>query len=274
MADYRIFPATNGPATSGGDGTPVNLAVETRTTGRTWFLGLLFYRGTLGITGDITGRVFTVDSTSTGTPVPGTDVAFVLDGLGWQFAAPAAPVELSPDVRHKPTVHFPDQFPITPGFWGLGGAGESGIVNGPLRAYGNVDSVAGQGSFSTGSLDNYPAGSVNSPNYWVDMLITDVEPVSEIRVVLNLAVETDTAHAVTVVRVVPLALAAETDTAPVITASRRVVLDLATEVDTAHVLASPIGIDSALLAPGLHTASSAVAGLTASSSVSGLEASS
>lgn len=177
MADYRIFPATDGPPDSVSDGQPLNLAMEIRTTGQTWVTALHFWRGTTAITGPIVGRLFTVDDIAAGTPVPGTDVTFTLSGTGWQTALLATPVELSPDVRHKVVVRYADQFPITGAFWSSG-PGASGIVNGPLQAYSNTTSVAGQGTFSTGSIDTYPTSEVNAANYWVDLTVTDVDPTS------------------------------------------------------------------------------------------------
>jgi Domain of unknown function (DUF4082) len=175
VTDYRVFPATDGPPDSVSDGQPLNLAMEIRTTGQTWVTALHFWRGTTAITGTIVGRLYTVDTVSTGTPVPGTDVTFTLSGTGWQTATLDAPVELSPDVRHKVVVRYADQFPITGAYWSSG-AGASGHVNGPLQAYSDATAVAGQGTFSAGSFDVYPTSSVNAANYWVDLTVTDTDP--------------------------------------------------------------------------------------------------
>lgn len=293
MTDYRIWPATDGPASSVTDGQQLNLAHEVRVSSQAWVTALHFWRGTTAITGIITAQLFTVDGAGTGTPVPGTEVTFSLAGTGWQTATLGTAVELNPAIRYKVSLHVPDHFSVTADYWTVG-PGTSGIVTGILTAYSDDAAVDAQGTFSTGAASNYPAGNGNGNNYWVDLTVTDVEPVTEVRVVLDLAVETDTANAFTIAHVVPLDLAVETDTAPTIAASRRVVLDLATEVDTApqvtaarHVmLGLATEVDTAFpittlttfegdpLVPGVHAASSSVAGLSASSAVSGLEASS
>lgn len=287
MTDYRIWPATDGPASSVTDGQQLNLAHEVRLASQAWVTALHFWRGTETIAGTITAQLFTVDGAGTGTPVPGTEVTFTLSGTGWQTTTLGTAVELSAAIRYKVALHVPGEFSVTSDYW-TSGPGASGIVNGILTAYSDTDAVDAQGTFSTGAASNYPAGNGNGNNYWIDLTVTDVEPVTEVRVVLDLAVETNTAHAVTVARVVPLDLAVETDTAAAVSAAKRVVLDLATETDTAHALtinrvvplalavetdtAFPIGIAGTLLVPGVHAASSSVAGLSASSAVSGLEA--
>jgi len=110
-------------------------------------------------------------------------------------------------------------------------------------------------------------------------------------VVLGQATETDTSQAVAAARTVAVGQAHEADTANPVTPNRTVVLGQAMETDTAHPvgvaravrLGQAIELDTATAfvfaastvvpdVPGVHTASSSVAGLSATSAVSGLEA--
>jgi hypothetical protein len=169
VATFTIF-NENGPSTSATDGQALNLAHEFKTTGQTWATGIRFYRGTLSVVGPITAHITTVDTIDTGTPVVGTEVTFVLSGLGWQTAEFAEPVELNPAVRHKVVYHVPDHFTVTAGFW------TADIVNGPLRAYSNANATSAQGSFSTGAITTFPSSGGNEGNYWIDVTIVDVLP--------------------------------------------------------------------------------------------------
>jgi hypothetical protein len=176
VPDYTLFGTTPGPADSATDGQPLNLAHQINTTAPCWAKGLRFYRGNLDITGTITGRLWTAAAPATGSAVPGTDVTFTLDGLGWHTALFPAPVEL-PVGSYKAAVRFPDRWPLTTGYWFTGGPGENGITSGPLTAPNATSSLDGQGSFSTGALTTYPAtGASNRANYWVDLLVTDTDP--------------------------------------------------------------------------------------------------
>lgn len=177
--DHSIFGTTPGPSTSVTDGQPLNLAHQINTTAPCWALGIRFYRGNLDITGTITGRLWQITGAGAGTAIPGTDVTFDIgDTTGWKEALFADPVELA-IANYKPTVRFPDRWPLTASYWEAGGAGENGHTSGPLTAPNAAGATDGQGSFSAGALTVYPAtGASNKANYWVDLLVTDTDPSS------------------------------------------------------------------------------------------------
>lgn len=310
MTDYSIWPATSGPGSSSAD-SPVNLATEFSLSATGWLKAIRFWRADLGITGSVQGRVWLATSPSAGTAVAGTDVTFVLSGTGWQVANLVTPVQLTAGVRYKAACLFPSGYSATANYWSSGG-GAGGITNGILTAPNYSGSAGGdtQGCYAYASSLTYPAnGSPNAGGYWVDVIVTDTDPGGgEIRVVLDLATETDTAHVLTVSRrvpltlaseldtaqqltiahTVPLGLAVETDTASVLTVAKAVLLDQAVELDTASPIttakavplglaveqdtALPITVGGSLIVPGTHTATAAVAQLTAGSSVARLEA--
>ncbi len=197
MAEYTLFGNTPGPNTSGGDGTPVNLAHQITTNTDLWALGLRYYRGTTAITGTITGRLWQATAPGTGTALDGTDTTFTNTGTGWQEARFPTPIPLTPG-NYKPTIRFPDQFPVTMGYWTTGGPGQDGLTNGPLTAPNTTNSLDGQGNFSTGPISTYPASNGNGNGYWVDMLVTDIDPSGGIEVAdYNVAANEIGAHNIT-----------------------------------------------------------------------------
>jgi hypothetical protein len=303
VTEYSIF-TSDGPFTSSAD-DPVNLGHQFSVASQGWVIGLRYFRGAVDVNPDEL-RLWQADSASAGTSLASV-VPPVASTLGWQTVPLVPAVELTPGQIYKTVGHFPDHYVATPGFW-TSGDGAAGITNGILTAQNNDAALGGQGTFKYGAGNQYPDGTFNGGGYWVDVLVTDVDPSGGIIVVLDLAVETDTAHAGTPAHAVPLALAAEvdsgqqlvvtktvplaqaveTDTGLVAAVAKVVTLGQAVEVDSAFAgahyrsvslaqavetdSALPITVGGALLVPGTHTASASVAQLTAGSSVARLEA--
>lgn len=285
MTDYSIWPATDGPFSSFDDGVALNVGTEFFVSTTAWVTHLRWWRGTTSVNADNL-RLYRVDSSSSGT-VLAEVTSPSASGTGWQSSA-ITPVQLTTGVRYKVVAHMPTQYVASGGYWTTGGPGESGIVQGILTApnTGSADG-GGQGTFKTGAVA-YPDGSFNGGNYWVDIVLTDVDPAGGITVQLDLAVETDSAHAGAPAHVVPLDLAAELDSGLPVAVTKTVVLDQAVEIDTAHAgshyrsvslaqavevdSALPITVGGALLVPGTHLAAATVAQLTASNTVARLEA--
>jgi len=179
VANYSIWPATNGPNTDGGDpGAPINLGHIFQVSSTFWVLKIRFYRGATTITGSPQGRIFLGTA---GAKIAGTEVTFTLSGTGWHEAALAAPVGLSANTTYKVVVHFDDNYTATSNYWNIG-AGVGGITNGPLVApdAGGIPLLIGpiqQGSFKyTSNPDLNPDSYFNGGNYWVDLVVTDVDP--------------------------------------------------------------------------------------------------
>lgn len=179
MAEYRLWPATNGPSSQASDTDDYAMGVEFYVTTAADIEAIHFWAST-NLAGTFTGRVYSVDTGgTTGSAVTGTDVTFgSITGPGWNTATLAAPVALTPNQRYRATVAFTttDGYTITPSYWnssaGLGGA--LGISNGPLEAP-NADDAEGnrQGSFTGSSTMAFPASQFNQSNYWVDITIDD-----------------------------------------------------------------------------------------------------
>jgi hypothetical protein len=303
VTDYSIW-TTDGPFTSSAD-DPVNLGTQFSVSTQAWVIGLRYFRGATNVNPDEL-RLWRADSAAAGTSLASVIPPAAVT-LGWQVVPLGAPVELTPGQIYKSVGHFPDHYVATSGYW-TSGDGAAGLTNGILTAQNNDNALGGQGTFKYGAGNQFPDGTFNGGGYWVDVLVTDVDPSGGIIVVLDLAVETSTAHAgapahavplalateldsgqaLTVVKTVPLPLAFEQDLALPITAGHVVPLGLAAEADTAHPAgiarsvtlglaieidtAFPVTIPGVLLRPGTHTASSATSQLSASATVARLEA--
>lgn len=171
---YRLWDAVTGPATSAVDAGAINLGTKVQVTAASEATRIAFWK-VADVTGAITGRLWRKDG-STYTQV-GSDVTFSFDPAfeGWVFAEFSTPVALEvatgpmTGAVYIPTVHFPDRWPFTGSYWDSG-AGGSGVISGPLRAYSNID-AGGQGVFSSGAITNPPTTSGSGGGYWVDLEI-------------------------------------------------------------------------------------------------------
>lgn len=172
MTDYRVWPATNGPDTSGSDGTPINLGLEFYVTSPAWCTHARVYRGTADVEPDNL-RLYLMESASAGTVLAET-LNPVFDGVGWQEIAFDPPVALTPLQAYKVVSHNPDHYTATGGYWAPGGPGEGGIVNGILVAP-DTNQTAAQATFGYGP-PGFPTGTFGGGNYWVDVVVTDVDP--------------------------------------------------------------------------------------------------
>lgn len=182
MADYTLLGSLTGPGSNDGDATQINLAMLFKVTSTCWVKALRFWRADTGIGGTPSGQLYTYVDESSGTAVTGTDATFTLSGTGWQQANLAAPVQLTSGQLYKVVVNFPSFYSATGGYFATG-AGVGGIVSGPLTAPDAGGTPLGigsvkQGTFATGGALAYPTSYFNGGNYWVDALVTDVDPSS------------------------------------------------------------------------------------------------
>jgi uncharacterized protein DUF4082 len=180
VADFSIFTGVSGPGTDGGDpAADVNLGHIFQVSSICWAKAIRFWRGATSINGTQKGRIFTVASE---TVLAGTEVDFpALSGTGWQVATLATPVQLAANTSYKIAVHFTDNYSATGGYWSTG-AGVGGRTDGPLTAPDAGGTPLGLGGIQQGSFrytsdpDAYPNGYFGGGNYWVDVVVTDVDP--------------------------------------------------------------------------------------------------
>ncbi len=217
MTDYLIWPATSGPGSSSADAS-VNLATEFSVSTTAWIKAIRFWRADTNITGAVMGRVWQATNASSGTAVAGTDVTFTLSGTGWQQANVVPAVQITAGTKYKVACLFPSGYSATGNYWSSG-AGSAGITNGILTAPNFGGSVGGdtQGCFAYSAVLTYPAnGSPNAGNYWVDVLVTDVDPAGAVIVDVGQALEQSVAQAVAPAHAIDVGQAIEVNTAGVI----------------------------------------------------------
>lgn len=221
MTDYSIWPATNGPNTATGPGD-ITRALLFRLSAPGWLRKIRFYRGTTAIgpaTGEdaVLGRIYAVAGE---TPVAGTDVEFTLSGTGWQEADVVPAVALAANTSYKVAV-LSDNYTATAGYF-ASGPGVGGIVNGILiapDAGGNPSGIGGiqQGSFRQPTSGmQYPNQYFGGGNYWVDVVVADEDPGSDVR---------DVAGSAT------LTLTPSVDSSKLVSSSASAVLGMVPEVD-------------------------------------------
>lgn len=187
MALHRIWPATNGPNTDTGDATDISRGVIFRLSATGWLTAIRFYRGTTNVGNWSTsnapqGQVYLH---STGLPVSGTLVTFALTGTGWLEAALPTPVQLTANTTYKAAV-ITGNYTATGGYF-ASGAGVGGIVSGIITAPDAGGNPSGIGSIQQGSFKQpttgleYPDQYFNGGNYWVDVVVSDVDPGADVR---------------------------------------------------------------------------------------------
>jgi hypothetical protein len=182
MTEYRIWPTTDGPAGSFTDGQPVSQGTEFIVTANGWVTKIWYWRATSAMgTTPPQGQIFLVTSASTGTPIDSPKTFPAPTGLGWQSVTLDTPIAVIPGEAYRAVIYHPNgEYTATPGnnYWNAGGPGEFGIVNGILTARAAADSNGGQSTFKYGSGIQYPDSSFNSGNYWVDLSVSNVVPVT------------------------------------------------------------------------------------------------
>lgn len=238
MTDWSIWPATNGPNTDVADPADISRGIRFRLSATGWLTAIRFYRGTTNVGnhtgGAPTGRLYTVVGEA---PVAGTDVTFTLSGTGWLTATLAVPVMLTSGVDYKAVV-LTGNYTATGGYF-ASGAGVGGIVQGIITcpdAGGNPLGIGGiqQGSFRQPTVGmQYPNQYFNGGNYWVDVVIADEDPGSDIR---------DTTGSVTIPE---LLLDADVSKTGLATSTTPVTIDVtAGDVDktTDHAVSVPVTI--------------------------------
>lgn len=227
MTDYSIWPATNGPLADNPD-SAINLGTQFSVSAQAWVTAIRYFRGTTNVNPDDV-RLWQVDSASAGTSLASATPP-AAGSTGWQDIALATPVELTPGQVYKVAAHMPTHYVATPNYWTVG-AGGSGITNGILTAQSNAASTGGQGTFRVGAAGLFPNSTFNGGNYWIDVIVTDVDPSGAVVVDVAQALESDSAHAISPAHVVLVEQAREVDTGDIMTPGSDAETDLRVRVD-------------------------------------------
>lgn len=200
MTSYRLFPATNGPASPSAYAGPFLCGVMFEVTaGGLWLEGYwLWVPGTGGDTVSRPFALWNVTGNGTGTLISAATVAAsgTLTAGQWNYVPLPSPVQLSLGTTYNACTGwtavngFPDSNTTSDAAncYGTGGH-TAGITNGPLHAFSDTAGGGGtspepygnvQGVFSSTSGTDptaaMPAGGSNSSNFWIDLQVTDTAP--------------------------------------------------------------------------------------------------
>lgn len=189
MANYRLFPSTNGPTAATAYTGSYEAAVGFNvTSGGLWFTGYWWWVCNSGQqTSAVKFALWQVTSGTAGTLVPGgTVTSGTLTAGQWNYVPLATPLPLSINTIYMAVVGFASSagFPETDNQFGTGQPLAGGITNGPLHAYSNVSNPVagtypGNMLFSTAASDpalSMPDTAFNNANFWMDLQVTDVPP--------------------------------------------------------------------------------------------------
>lgn len=173
LTTFRNFPSTNG-GTVANDTTGYTLGVEFYVTDAdVRFLGFWWWCATGASTNAVNARVYTVDNTTSGTAVPGSDATSgTLTANAWNYIELAKPIVLTANQRYRACI----QGGGTANWYSAianGFAADS--VHGPLTVPSTTNATgAKQGSFVVAATMTYPNGVSNDANYGIDVQVGEV----------------------------------------------------------------------------------------------------
>jgi hypothetical protein len=194
MANYRLFPATNGPtSTTSYTGSFIAGVMFEVTTDSCWFDGYWWWVApTGGLTAPQTFALWLVTSGPTGILLPAATVTSGALAPGWNWVPLATPIQLpiggnadTGGATFVACTGVNGSFPDTNSQFGAANPYAAGITNGPLTAFSDQGASnagpfgIGQGLFSTAGPDptaSVPLQASQSANFWIDVQVADAPP--------------------------------------------------------------------------------------------------
>ncbi|ANZ36372.1 hypothetical protein BBK82_10165 [Lentzea guizhouensis] len=156
-----LFGPSDVPAiVNSADVGPVELGVKFRTTSaNATATGIRFYKGSLN-TGTHVAHLWN----ATTQQLLATATFSGETASGWQQVNFASAVPLTPNTTYIAAYHTTTHYSVTNGYYG--NARVVGSLSAPSSA-----SAGGNGVFAYGPAGSFPASSVDSTNYWVDVVV-------------------------------------------------------------------------------------------------------
>jgi hypothetical protein len=198
VTDFRLWDtATVGPAASAVDAA-VNVATEFRISaagGNRWLKGISFWRPDAAMDGAIQVHARTITAPGAGTLVAGSVATPALGAPGqWTEHLYDPPIPLVNGANYQAVIHAPSGYAATGDYWSTGDGG-GGLADGPLSAPNYATSGSRQGSFFYDAAPQYPAnGSASATNFWVQPIVTDIDPADMRSGEITIPVTVDTDH--------------------------------------------------------------------------------
>ena len=163
---YRLWDNSAVPSLlSDADASAVELGLKFRSEASGYITGIRFYKSSVN-TGPHAGSLWSRDGKLLGSVSFGSETA-----SGWQEAALAAPVAISPNTTYVVSYHTTvGHYSVSEGFFG-----PSALVKSPLRALANGED--GPNGVYRYGVSGFPTQSYNSSNYWVDVVFQKTLPI-------------------------------------------------------------------------------------------------
>lgn len=206
MTSYRLWPSTNGPALTSYNGPWIGAVSFAVSGGGKWFTGYWQWIPSGGDTapsGGFNCALYSITGSSgpTGKLIAGSTItgyAGAMTANAWNFIPLPTPIQLAPGWDQNSTAsgsaylacvgwQATHGFADTNSYWGSGGPGANGLINGPLIGYSSNSGSTNkapwgmaQGLFSSSSSNpttTMPIQVSGTDNFWVDVGISDTAPV-------------------------------------------------------------------------------------------------
>lgn len=171
MADYRLYPATDGPPSVASDTTSYTMGVEFYVTSAANLTGYWWWCATGASTAPQVHQLWQVATGTTGTAVSGTTVTSGTRTQGqWNFTALSPAVGLTPNQRYRASVTDSSGA----NWYSATASGfPADVVEGLLTAPSTVDATGGiQMGYVISTTPAYPELTTGG-NYWMDVQVSD-----------------------------------------------------------------------------------------------------
>ena len=180
---YRLFPSTNGPASSTTftGGIVQGLAFKVTTSGRS-LAGYWYWRSDSSQSATAEFALWTITGASSGTFAGFSSVvntSSLVTGQ-WNYLPLGTPIALTAGTPYLAAVGSSGNISYTPNEWGAGNPYAAGITNGPLTAYsdsgGSNPAPSGNNQFAYSAAGSdptvvFPSTGAGSYNGWLDVQI-------------------------------------------------------------------------------------------------------
>jgi Domain of unknown function (DUF4082) len=196
MTSYRLYPSTNGPASSTAFGGTIIVGLSFEVTSDNIYMeGFWWWRADSSQSSAAQKFCLWQDQGNgvfPGILIPGTTVTSGTLALGWNYVPFPTPIPLTRGFSYRAQTGMTGNFPDTPGMFGTGGAYAGGITNGPLTAFSDQAANGGTNPEPLGNPQSAYATSTSDPtlaaasagngsfNCWLDVQVTDVVPANPV----------------------------------------------------------------------------------------------
>jgi hypothetical protein len=179
MTDYSVFGALTGPTDVVADDAPYTMGLEFDVDEICWLKKIEFWQASGGSPSTSTRKalLFSVTDATTGVNINLGDNDFPATVNGWNSFVPTTPPQVSPGTVYRACVYHPDgRYSATSNYFSSGD-GADPIITGPVRVM-DADLATGgdQCSFVNNVTPQFPTASFNSTFYWINIVLTDVDP--------------------------------------------------------------------------------------------------